>query len=130
MPTGCMNIEAFLDYVSDPQSKMSDGKLLKKTINTLRREDSCCFLGALCEFAVINGVIAPSKKSSVGYYSYNDQETYPPSDVLKWIAFDFHDLRITENRVSVITANDLGELSFKEIADAIRNEIAKNVNAK
>lgn len=123
-------IEKFLDYVSNPDSKMSDGKPLKKTVSRLRREDSCCFMGAICEFAVINGVIPPATKDhpSKGY-AYKGRETFPPNEVLDWINFDFYTLRITPDRVSIITANDWEELSFKQIADVIRVEIAANVKA-
>jgi hypothetical protein len=119
-------IEAFLDYVSDPNSKMSNGKPLKKTTSVLRREDCCCFLGALCEFAVINEITAPAQEADNGRYAYSGGEHFPPVEVTKWIGFDFENLRITPNKVTLITANDCEEMSFKDIADAIRVELKKN----
>ena len=95
----------------------------QQTTRALRRNDSYCCLGVLCDLAVRAGVIddaTPARIASdgeAGRMQYDGTSHYLPRSVQKWAGLSANDPDVDERR-SLVIVNDAGH-SFAEIADLI-----------
>ena len=101
----------------------------KQGFDRLRRYDTCCCLGVLCELAVNAGVIPPGKLHSdfTGVaYAYGESERVGllPDEVLHWASIENQTavFNYGEQRGDLAHFNDTG-LSFEEIATIIEENL-------
>jgi hypothetical protein len=90
---------------------------------TLRRSDSYCCLGVLCDLAVRAGVLDDATAGPIagdedaGRMRYDSRSRYLPPSVQKWAGLVSNDPVIDAGR-SLAEVNDAG-YTFAEIADLI-----------
>ncbi|MGL5076086.1 MAG: hypothetical protein ACRDBG_09645 [Waterburya sp.] len=80
--------------------------------------DEYCCLGVLCDLAAKDGGEQWSRKEYSEYYTLHGQSGLPDLKVTDWLGLSRKDVE------TLVSKNDIAELSFKEIADYIETELA------
>ncbi len=88
----------------------------------LRRNNSFCCLGVLCELARKENIVKGSISIGSDLYRYNDQVYLIPEKVRKWADLRDDTGERGKRKVSLATLNDSSKYSFKRIADVIEKE--------
>jgi hypothetical protein len=93
----------------------------QQTTSTLRDENGYCCLGVACEVALKNGVKMHVEMGEDSW-RYDTEEASLPKAVQEWLGVDNSDplLNFDGEEITAISANDLVDKNFTEIARAIR----------
>lgn len=100
----------------------------KQTKSYLRKDDSYCCLGVLCDLAVKEGVIGEPIVDD-GIRIYGGRKTRLPAIVATWAglasttgSFAYPDQYPTEGAIELTGVNDIAGYTFNQIADFIDSD--------
>lgn len=90
----------------------------KQTQDTLRDSTGFCCLGVLCDLAAKDGGAQWRESDNDGGFSYNGKFSVPPTPIQNFVFAGNSGFM-----GKVMDMNDLGNKSFKQIANAIEKEL-------
>ena len=98
---------------------LRSGKYTQTRHKLLREDGSCCALGVAC--LVYEEHVEPLNKKLVAYlyYSINGEYNFLPREVYQWLGCS--PLGSLKEHNSVMSLNDINELTFLEIANTLEN---------
>ena len=111
--------EEWCSRLESGKYRQGSGKLRQRS----ERKDKFCCLGVLCEIAVEKGIVQLYKRAT-NVFSYGSDTIHLPRKVAKWAGMS-EGAKVTYNKqkTDLMTLNDYEGLTFKEIAQVIRETV-------